>query len=323
MALNINKIEVPTPYRSGPANAYLIKNSPLTLIDPGPETVEALNSLKEGLLSLDVAVKDIERVVVTHYHSDHSGLAAWLMKESQARVVIHKLEIRKLTPAYSYYQERLPFLIESGLPAGELNEILQDRDPVVKPVLPPSFIDAVVGGEVLHFADGGSLRVLHMPGHTSGHICLYNPVGRELFAGDFLLKHITPNPVMEADYPDFSRRNPALKQYLAGLKRIANMDVRICLPGHGENIDDCRSLVERYLEHHRQRLEVLQNILVRKKMNAYQLMRQLYPKIKGFQAFLGISEVFAHLDYLQETGRITRERRKGIAIYYRNVQESK
>ncbi|NQS75898.1 MAG: MBL fold metallo-hydrolase [Peptococcaceae bacterium] len=321
--LNINKIEVPTPYKAGPVNAYLIKNRPLTLIDPGPETAEALSSLQDGLSSLDVAVKDIERVVVTHYHSDHSGLAAWLTKEAQARVVIHKLEIRKLTPNYSYYQERFPFLIESGLPARELEEILQDVDPVVKPVLPPSFIDAAVGGEVLHFAGGGSLQVLHMPGHTSGHICLYNPVGRELFAGDSLLKHITPNPVMEADYPDFSRRNLALKQYLASLKRIANMDVRICLPGHGENIDDCRSLVERCLEHHRQRLAVLQNMLVRKKMNAYQLMRQLYPKIKGFQAFLGISEVFAHLDYLQETGRITRERQEGTAIYYRDVQESK
>lgn len=58
-------------------------------------------------------------------------------------------------------------------------------------------------------------------------------------------------------------------------------------------------------------------------MNAYQLMRQLYPKIKGLKAFLGISEVFAHLDYLQETGRITRERQEGTAIYYRDVQESK
>lgn len=312
--LDINKIVVPTPYSVGPVNAYLIKNQPLTLIDPGPETAAALNSLKEGLSSLGIAVKDIERLVITHNHSDHSGLAAWLAEQAQARVVVHKMEIRKLTPEYSYYRERFPFFVEGGLPDSELKDILDDTDPVVKPVLPEPFIEAVAGGEELHFA-GGSLQVLHLPGHTSGHICLYNPVGKELLAGDFMLKHITPNPVMEADYPDFSRRYPALRQYLDSLKKIAEMDVRINLPGHGENIDDNRSLAAKSLQHHAQRLAAIQNMLEGKSMNAYQLMRLLYPKIRGFQIFLGISEVFAHLDYLLETGRIIREEQKGIAIY--------
>ncbi|MBP7331589.1 MAG: MBL fold metallo-hydrolase [Firmicutes bacterium] len=316
--LDINKIVIPTPYPVGPVNAYLIKNQPLTLIDPGPETADALSSLQEGLFSLGVAVKDIERVVLTHNHSDHSGLAAWLAEQAQARVFTHKLEIRKLTFEYSYYQERYPFFFESGLPDSELKDILDDTDPVAKPVLPEPFIEAVAGGEELHF-DGGSLQVLHLPGHTSGHICLYNPVGRELLAGDFMLKHITPNPVMEADYPDFSKRSPALRQFLDSLKKIAEMDVRIILPGHGENIDDNRALAEKSLQHHERRLAAIQNMLEEKSMNAYQVMRLLYPKIKGFQIFLGISEVFAHLDYLLGTGRITREEHKGIGIYYKKA----
>lgn len=314
--LDIHKIQVPTPYSVGPVNAYLIKNQPLTLVDPGPETPEAVKSLEEGLSSLGVAAGDIRRVVITHNHSDHSGLAARVAEKAHGRVFVHKLEIRKLTPEYNYYEERFPFFAESGMPDSELKDILDDTDPVVKPWLLEPVVEAVSGGEELQF-DGGSLRVLHLPGHTTGHICLYNPEGRELLAGDFLLRHITPNPVMEADCPDYSRRAPSLRQYLDSLDKITELDVRINLPGHGENIENNRETAEKARKHHERRLEAIQNIIEEESSNAFQVMRLLYPKIRGFQIFLGISEVFAHLDYLLETGRIAREECKGVSIYHK------
>jgi glyoxylase-like metal-dependent hydrolase (beta-lactamase superfamily II) len=300
--LEICKIVVPTPYAVGPVNACLIKNQPLTLVDPGPETAEAKKALEDGLASLGVAVSDIRR-------------ARWVAEKAHALVYVHRLEVRKLTQEYSYYKERLPFFAEAGLPEYELRDIFDDLDPVVKPVIPESIIEAVSGGEELPFA-GGSLRVLHLPGHTSGHICLYNPAGGELLAGDFMLKHITPNPVMEADHLDFSKRAPSLRQYLESLKTIEGTDVSINLPGHGEEIEDNRELVVRARAHHARRLEKIQKLLAEKSLNAYQVMRNLYPKIRGFQIYLGISEVFAHLDYLLETGRVTREEINGVSIYH-------
>lgn len=316
--LEIHKIVVPTPYMVGPVNTYLIKNQPFTLVDPGPETAEAKNSLEEGLSSLGVVVKDIKRVLITHNHSDHSGLAAWVSEKAHAPVFVHKLEIRKLTPEYNYYQERIPFFAEGGLPDSELKDIIDDADPVVKPVLSEPSITAVEGGEELQFS-GGSLRVLHLPGHTSGHICLYNPAEGELLAGDFLLKRITPNPVMEADVLDFSRRAPSLRQYLNSLDLIEEMDVRINFPGHGETIENNREMVAKTRKHHARRLEVIQSFVEEESLNAYQLMRLLYPKIRGFQVFLGISEVFAHLDYLHDTGRIARAERRGISVYHKKT----
>lgn len=313
--LKICKITVPTPYSVGPVNAYLIKDHPCTLVDPGPETAAAKKALEDGLSAAGVAVGDIERVLITHGHSDHSGLARWIAERAQAKVYVHKLEIRKLTPEYLYYKERIPFFAEAGLPEFELRDIIDDTDPVVKPVLPEAIIEAVEGGEELHF-NGGSLQVLHLPGHTSGHICLYNPAGKELLAGDFMLKHITPNTVMEAGHLDFSKRTPALRQYLNSLKVIEEMDVKINMPGHGEAIENNSEMALKIQKHHGRRLEKIQTLLKEKGLNAYQLMRLFYPKIRGFQIFLGISEIFAHLDYLLETGRIVREEQDGVSIYH-------
>ena len=312
--LNIHQISVPTPYLIGPVNSYLIKNPPYTLVDPGPETGVAKKALVDGLASLGVAPNDIARVVLTHSDSDHSGLARWLGEERGAAVYVHKLEMRKLTFDYDYYRERLPFLREAGLPLKALKEILEDYDPVVKPVLPRTKVEALHGGEVLDF-EGGFLRVLHLPGHSGGHICLYDPEGRRFLAGDFILKHITPNPIMEADPADFSKRSPALTQYLEGLEVLEKLDLGVILPGHGKTMDDHKEAVNRARKHHARRLEAVASLLGKNSLSAYQVMRSIYPGIRGFQIFLGISEVFAHLDYLLAQGRITRISRGEVSFY--------
>lgn len=312
--LQIHKIPVPTPYPIGPVNSYLIKNRPYTLVDPGPNTVEAKKSLVDGLASLGVTPADIARVVLTHSDSDHSGLARWLGEQAGAAVFLHKMEVRKLAFDYDYYRERLPFLREAGLPLKVLKAILEDFDPVVKPVLPRSKVEELQGGEALDFEEG-SLRVLHLPGHSGGHICLYDPEGKHFLAGDFILKHITPNPIMEAAPVDFRKRLPTLTQYLEGLGVLEKLDIGVILPGHGKNIDESREAVARAKKHHAKRLEAVSSILAGSSLNAYQVMRALYPKIRGFQIYLGISEVFAHLDYLLALGKVDREDRGGVSFY--------
>lgn len=317
--LKIHRISVPTPYRIGPVNCYLVKNRPYTLVDPGPETSAAKKALLEGLAALGVKTPDIARVVLTHSDSDHSGLARWLNEESGAAVYLHELERRKLAFDYDYYRERMPFLREAGLPLKVLKEILEDFDPVVKPVLPRSGVEALQGGETLHF-EGGRLEVLHLPGHSGGHICLYDPDGSNFLAGDFILRHITPNPIMEADPAD-GRRTPALTQYLEGLEVLERLAPGLILPGHGKNIENAKEAAARAKSHHRQRLEAVCSILENSSLKAYQVMRALYPDIRGFSIYLGISEVFAHLDYLLEQGRIVREDRGGVSYYSKNTDD--
>lgn len=313
-ALNIFRIKVHTPYPVGPVNSYLIKKSPYTLIDPGPSTDEARQTLTAGLAEAGVKPEQIERIVLTHYHTDHAGLANWLHNISGAEIFVHAQDVRKLKPQYDFYYERIPFLMETGLSRQELDEIIDDRDPVISPVVPDRGVTLVNGGELMDYEDR-KIRVVHVPGHSSGHIGLMDEDNQIFFAGDFILKHITPNPLMEAREPDLKERLPVLSQYLNSVELFARLPIKLVLPGHGSFIEGNAEIAAKALKHHRDRLDYYISLINGREISAYQLMRLIYPDVRGFQTSLALSEVVAHLDYLFSGGRLNRLQQDGVFYY--------
>ncbi len=313
----ICKIPVPTPYDIGPVNSYLLKSRPYTLIDPGPETAEGREYLIRSLAGAGVRIEEIERIVLTHSHTDHCGLARWMAETAGAKVYVHEREIPKFGRDYDYLKERIPFLLEAGMPPKWIEKVSSIKNPLPRPELPEDGVVAVQGGEILDMEEC-SLQVLHLPGHSSGHICLYEREGQNLFSGDFLLKHISPNPLIEPVPENPRCRLESLRQYLDGLSILEKMAVRVVWPGHGENIDDCREAVSKAQKHHKDRLEVVLSVLDNKSMNTFQAMQVIYPQIKDFEVYLGVSEVLAHLDYLCKEGSAVCENREGVLYYRRN-----
>jgi len=165
---------------------------------------------------------------------------------------------------------------------------------------------------------GGELKVLHMPGHAVGHICLYDQGEKNLFSGDFLLPHITPNPIVELDPERPGQRARTLRQYLSGLEKLEKMAITRVWPGHGEVIDNFRDVIDKTRRHHIQRLNAVYDIINSNKgpKTIYETALILYPGIKGFDILLGLSETVAHLDYLCDEGKVVTEERNGV-IYYR------
>ncbi|WP_347490818.1 MBL fold metallo-hydrolase [Desulfoscipio sp. XC116] len=312
--LPVYQLAIPTPYAVGPVNAYLIKSDPITLIDIGPDTPRADKFLRNMLASLDCRVEDIKRIVVTHSHPDHCGLAAQVAKAAGAAVLIHPLEESKLMGEPDYFRERLPFIVETGVPAEVVQEIIGERDKLPHPSVKGVHTKPMSGGETIEF-DGGALKIMHFPGHSPGHLCLYAPEQKFFFSGDFLLPHITPNPLMEPDHDKPGSRLPALKQYLAGLDTLEKLEIAMVFPGHGGTFNDYRSVINVGRRHHRSQFARIKDKLKMGELSAYQISKAMYPDLKGWEIFLGLSEILAHLDLLVEKGRINCSNRQGVNYY--------
>src|SRR5262245_11080332 len=213
--MRIEKLTIPTPFPVGPINIYLIVEEPLTLIDAGPKTPEALSALRDQLRALGFKLADIRRVILTHTHEDHCGLAGTIQAESGARVHVHEWEYQNISEHRTTRVNR-DLLKQAGVPV-EAVEQLAGRYELIH-----TFADAVP--DVAAYRDeqeflfaSGSLQVVHTPGHTPGSCCLLRASNRLLIAGDTVLKNITPNPVLNSDPLDPQHRFPSLGEYLVSL----------------------------------------------------------------------------------------------------------
>ncbi|HBX23805.1 MAG TPA: MBL fold metallo-hydrolase [Desulfotomaculum sp.] len=313
--LSVYQVTLPTPYKVGPVNIYVIKNRPVTLIDAGADTPEAYKMLRHMLPQLGVNINEIKRVILTHSHPDHSGLAAKISAESGAAVIAHQLEIKKLTSTEDSIEERLPHVLETGIPTDALQAIQVVRDKLPRPALVDKKMHEVQDGSLIEFENGVSLQVLHLPGHSPGHVCLYSPEQNFFFSGDFMLPHITPNPLMEPDLDHPGRRMPTLSQYLQGLERVEKMDISVVFPGHGGTFSDYHGVIDTVRGHHDVQVKLILEMLKGQDLNTYQLSRKTYPNLGGWDVFLGLSEIQANLDLMLKKQLIGSYKRNGVVYY--------
>src|SRR5205823_10411177 len=163
-----HRIVVPTPYRVGPANVYAFDAGPVTLFDCGPNTPAAENALRLGLAEHGLAFEQVARVVISHGHPDHYGLAPTIQRASGATVYVGEHDLPKINERASRFATGA-LLMEAGVPVDLLVEMDQERKRTRK--LHPKVEDAVpLAGKERFAFDRFTLEVLHLPGHTSGHV---------------------------------------------------------------------------------------------------------------------------------------------------------
>ncbi|MFN7928515.1 MAG: MBL fold metallo-hydrolase [Blastocatellia bacterium] len=164
----------------------------------------------------------------------------------------------------------------------------------------------------------GTWRVVHTPGHTPGSCCLLREATRTLLAGDTILKHITPNPVMNPDPRQPARRFPALKNYLASLSRVRGLAPTLIHTAHGEVVTDYEEYLARLLRHTYERQSKVLNLVPATGITAHELANLLFPKVKDITRFLAVSEAAAHLDLAAAEAKLTAEKRDDVDVFLKN-----
>jgi len=296
-------ISLPTPYPIGPVTVYLLLGEPLTLVDTGPGTREAWDALRLALAKRSLRPGDVRRVLVTHGHHDHFGLARHFLRGG-ATVAAHAYERRNLALARDY-----PILwrqlASAGLPMTRRLPLvvgLRMLDRTARPVTEAEWLSD--GQEVEH--ERGPIRVHHTPGHSPGHVAFELGGEGVLITGDTILDGVTPNAVVDADPEHPERPFLALAAYAATLDRFDRLRPQRLLPAHGPCIADVAGQTSLLRERQAKRTAEVRAALGGGPATVAQLIARLFPAVSFLGIFLAFSEVLGHLMELERRGDVRR-----------------
>ena len=294
------KLPVPFPLRF--VSAYLVEgNDGWSLVDAGYDYPPARAAWKSGAAAVGCDLgRDVERIVVTHFHPDHIGAARWLGEKTGAPVCMMEREIpfaRKLWGS-SEVGPFVEYLIRHGMP-----QVAADSTAaVVRYPLPlPEEMVPIRPGEKLAVGEG-AVRVIHVPGHADNQIVLHDETRGILFAADHLLLGITPNIGL---WPE-SEPHP-LARYLKSLEGMRALGADLVLPGHGPVFHDLDGRIGELIYHHEERLETMRHEISARPKTAYEVSRIVFRgTLTEHQRCFALAETLAHLDHLVLEGRAER-----------------
>lgn len=303
VAPGVRRIAVPLPLALKIVNAYLIEGaSGWALVDTGLHTEDGERTLREGVGAAGIELSDVRRVFVTHVHPDHIGMSG-TMSQAGAEIVMHAPEARHARKLWSGDQELLDesyrWFARHGMPPDVDDSMRAAWVAIGRKVDPLGPIVEVADGERVDLG-GRPMRVVWTPGHTDHHACLVDEENGVLFAGDHVLPKITSNISL---YP-WSRDDP-LGDFLGALRAVRALPVTRVLPAHGDPFDDLPGRVDELLEHHRERLAKVLEIVDGRERDAYAVCRDLFPVLRNaHEERFALAETLAHLRYLDRRGKI-------------------
>ena len=321
-AAGIHRLSIPTPFAVGRVNVYLIDDSPLTLVDAGPNSGTSYDELTRGLASLGHQLEDIELVILTHQHIDHLGLVGLVAAHSGADVAA----IDAAVPFVERFAEEAEaddefareIMLRHGIPE-DVVSALQSVSRTFRAWGARADVTRVLrDGEVIDW-ERRAMQVLHRPGHSPSDTVFLDTERRILVAADHLLAHISSNPLITRPRDGSTGRPKALVTYLESLRQTRELDVDLVLPGHGDPITDHRALIDERFALHRRRARKLHKLIAERPRNAYELAQALWGNIAVTQAYLTLSEVLGHTDLLLDEGSV-RETEVGGVVRFEAVE---
>lgn len=320
-ALGIHRIPVPIPFvaAGGPVNVYAIeeKDGGLLLWDSGLGTEEATGALAAAFERLGRRFDEVRRILVSHAHVDHYGGARFVEERSGGAIpaYAHPVDGVKFVEGGSRWRDRQPlygaYLMRLGVPLEVLLAVRDQGERSFSLARRVREVRPLHGGEVIETRHL-TLRILHMPGHTPGLLCLHDPEHRLLFSSDHLLERVSPNPIIELGPNGEEGHFRPLLAYVESVGRVRALELDLVLPGHATPFSDHRAVIDRLLGFYEKRQARIRALLAEAPRSAWDMSRALFPAAKTSDAFLTVSETIANLEVLEQRGEASRELVDGV-----------
>jgi glyoxylase-like metal-dependent hydrolase (beta-lactamase superfamily II) len=301
VAPGIRWLSMPLPFQLDHINLWLLEDS--TIVDTGIGNAET-RFLWEKILGKE----KVKRIVLTHYHPDHAGNAAWLCSRHGAELWTTQGEyltahaVRTSTAGYTA-DAVLAVFRKNGLDEERAARMRGSRNRYAElvPEFPLSYRRIIEGDEIVIGKHRWRAMVGH--GHAPEHLSLFSREANAVIAGDMLLSTISTNVSVWSIDPE----GDPLRLFLDSIARYRELpeDVLV-LPSHGKPFRGAHARVKQLEDHHGDRLAELLAAL-KTPRSAADLLGVLFRRpLDAHQTFFAMGEAIAHLHYLYYAGRATR-----------------
>ena len=317
--MTVHTLPVPTPFAVGRVNCYLVEDDPLTLVDAGPNSGTSLTTLEAALAEHGRRVEDLERIVLTHQHIDHIGLAQILADRSGAEVCA----LDALAPWLAAYGDSMEdddrfseaIMARHGIPQ-DIRYALRAVSAQFRAWGARATVTTPLrAGDRLGFA-GRSWTVHHRPGHSPSDTVFHDEDSGELLGGDHLILKISSNPLIARPLDGSTGERPqALRIYLDSLAATREMELARVWPGHGDPVEDHVAVIDERFRLHARRAEKLHGLIAEQPRSAYELAQAMWGNVAVTQAYLTLSEVLGHTDLLLNEGRVAEVEEDGVVRF--------
>jgi glyoxylase-like metal-dependent hydrolase (beta-lactamase superfamily II) len=321
------KVDVPFPVKFN--RLYIIKvEGKNVLIDAGLNNASWINLFLFELHNLGFKATDIDFCIITHHHLDHIGMINTLRRKSpHTKIIMHDItkqtlhwetdkenlqEIKNQAIEMSYQMKRY------GLSEDDRQRIIQYYTfwPKLRIFEEPDII-VHNGDKILN-----DLEVIWTPGHSFGHICIFDTKRKYLFSGDHILSRITPHignfivpNFLFKQYKDYNFNN-VLDQYLNSLDIIDNLNPKIIFPAHQEIIYNPHERIQEIKEHHRKRLREILDVIKNAPKTPFEISKIHFGNdLDDINSYMALSEVVGHLLYLEDKGLVHKNLKDGKLFY--------
>ncbi|MDZ4767073.1 MAG: MBL fold metallo-hydrolase [Chloroflexota bacterium] len=326
---DIIQLQIPLPFTLNIVNCYLLRDGDgWTLIDTGLVWEQSISAWEAAFAAHAIRPRDLRRLIVTHHHPDHVGMAGWLQRRARADggtpppviMTAHEAALVRdvwIDPAAQPANDR-DALIDAEMRAcaapPELTAVIRAGIAFTRAMTLPhplTEIETVASGATLQLGTR-RLTVSAQSGHSDAQMLLYDADDALIFCADHVLMRITPNIGI---WPETAPH--PLTRYLASLRELRDWNVRLGLPGHKALITDWRGRIDALLAHHDARLAATMTAVAAGNTTVYDVARVMFDFSRFTQHDMRFAmvETLAHLDHLAHVGALLAEQVDGVWVY--------